>query len=287
MKFAASLIVGAALTAAALGVTTPAHATKQKVTVVGVPADQAHIANTKCIAPMFCFSKKRGSYSYDPGVWGNAKFRTGEVTLRDGTTLAGRVALLNLAADWNFVKQYILVIPEGEVDAIFIGRQDAILIKQETKKGTDVYDRYEGSYLRRRVSGPMRLSYNPAAGTSRSISEFVPVSVVNNISGAAGRQAVISALRDGKSIGDSLAAGKNVGDVLGEALSSIEITDKEYLLYDEQQDQLTAITKQNYPIVIQNLFASCGAVDAKTVKSFGKKYKKIDEAVIFYNSNCT
>lgn len=280
------LATKAAIFAASL-YTLPAHAlTKERVDVIGIPENMERISGTECVAPFVCTSKKSGKTSYDPGVWGRPKFRAGEVTLRDGTVMAGRVALLNKQADWNFVKQYVLIIPQGEAEAIFLGPQDAFLIKQTSKKGVDIYDRYAGSYLRRRVSGPMRLSYNPAAGQSRSLSQFVPLNIINNLSGAAGKEAVIAALRDGKSVSESLSAGKNVGNIVGEALSSIEITEKEYLLYDERADKLTAITKGNYPFVLRNLFANCTAANAKMVKAFGKKYKKIDEAIIFYNANC-
>lgn len=265
----------------------PALATKERVTVLGITDETPHmdLEDLKCVFAYVCYSEKRGGYSYDPGVWGRAKFREGEVILRDGTKLAGRVATLSLAADWNFVKRIVLVIPEGEADAIYIGSKDAAIITQQHKKGERVFDGYDGAYLQRLVSGKMRLSYNPAAGTSRPISDFVPVSVLNSVSGAAGREAVIASLKDGKTVSQSLADGQSFGSAVSDALSSIEITEKEYLLYDDSTDTLTAITKANYESAMNTLFTGCAAADAKTRKGL-RKYKKIVEAVEFFNASC-
>jgi len=265
----------------------PAQATDKKVDVLGIPADMPRIGKTRCVVPNVCFKKDAPTIaSYDPGVIGSPKFRPGEVTLRDGTVLKGTVALLNTAADWEFVKQVALVIPEGESAAIFVGQEDALLIRQEQKDGTDIYDRYGNGYLRRLVSGRMRLSYNPAAGTSRPLSDFVPAGVLNNLSGALGREAVIAALRDGKTVGESLGAGKSLGSAVSDALGSIEITEKEYLLYDEQSGTLTAITKASHGPAMERMFAACPAADPKQVKALARNYGKIAEAVTYYNSVC-
>lgn len=279
-----ALTAGFAMLAVAFAAA-PAHATKQKVNVVGVPADAERIDGTKCVFAGVCFSKKRDAYTYDPGVWGMAKFYQGEVTLRDGTTLNGRVAALGTARDWNFIKRILLVIPEGEVDAIYLGSSDALLITQQTKKELRTYDRYDGAYLRRLVSGKMRLSYNPSAGTSRPLSEFLPAGTIASLSGAVGRQGVIDAIKSGRTVEESLTEGTSAGRALGQALSSIEITEKEYLLYDESADRLTAITKANYESAMNSLFTGCTAADAKTRKGF-RKYKKIVEAVEFFNASC-
>lgn len=64
----------------------PAHATKHKVDVIGISADMPKIGKTRCVAPGVCLKKDgSGVATYDPGVWGMAKFRPREVTLRDGT----------------------------------------------------------------------------------------------------------------------------------------------------------------------------------------------------------
>jgi hypothetical protein len=270
-----------------LSLAPPANAfTKQKVTVIGVPEDAERIGKTRCVFAGVCASKKTGLYSYDPGIWGMAKFHNGEVVLRDGTKLDGRVAVLNLARDWSFVKRVVLVIPTGEADAIYIGAQDAALITQQHKKGERVFDPYDGAYLQRLVSGKMRLSYNPAAGTSRPLSDFLPAGTISSLSGALGRQGVIDALKDGRTVSESLTKGTSAGRALGDALASVEITEKEYLLYNEKADILTPITKANYRSNMEKLFANCPAADTKQTKKLAKKYKKIEEAISYYNGVC-
>lgn len=91
----------------------------------------------------------------------------------------------------------------------------------------------------------MRLSYNPAIGTSRPLSDFLPAGTISRLSGALGRQGVIDALKDGRTVSESLTEGTSAGRALGDALASVEITDKEYLLYNEKADILTPITKAN------------------------------------------
>lgn len=276
-----------ALALAALAASPALAGTDQRVDVIGIPADMPTIASTRCVAPMVCLKKGEVRIaSYDPGIWGSAKFYPGDVTLRDGTVLTGRVALLALRNDWSFVKQVILVIPEGESQALFFREGDALLIHQSRDGATETWDRYGNTYLRRQVSGTVRLSYNPAAGTSRPLSAFVPVSVLSNLSGAAGKQALIAALRDGKSAGESLRSGQNVGSAVSDVLGSIEVTEKEYLLFDERTSTTTAITKANYADTIQRLFAGCAAVDAKTVQGFAKKYGAIEAAITAYNARC-
>lgn len=276
---AGTCVIGLSMAAPAMALT------KQKVTVVGIPDDAERIEGTRCVMPNVC-ANKEGIFKYDPGVWGVPKLRTGDVVLRDGTKIAGRVAMINYTSDWGFVKRAIVMVPEGEADAIFINSTDAVLITQQKKDETLVYDAYDGYYLERLVSGPMRLSFNPAAGTNGTVKKFIPPAIINNASGAVGREAVIAALRDGKTVDESLSDGQSVGTALGQALSSIEITEKEYLLYDEAQDQLRAITKENYPATMQSLFSGCVAADAKQVKSFAKKYKKIQDAIVYFNANC-
>ncbi len=280
-----ALAIAAAI-AALTFVAAPAHATKEKVNVIGVPADLERIEGTKCVFAGVCFSKKRDAYTYDPGVWGMAKFHEGTVTLMDGTVLEGRIAALGKSNDWNFIKRILLVIPTGESDAIYLSSTDALLIAQQTKKELRTYDRYDGAYLRRLVSGDVRLSYNPAAGTSRPLSDFLPAGTIASLSGAVGRQGVIDALKSGRTVGDSLTEGTSAGRALGEALSSIEITEKEYLLYDDRTLQLTAITKANYRPAMEVLFGGCAPLDQNPVKGFLKKYKKIVEAVEYYNATC-
>lgn len=285
MRFFSRFVFALALTLSGIAISAPAHATKETVNVIGIPADAERIEGTKCVFAGLCFSKKRDAYTYDPGVWGMAKFRDGSVTLMDGTVLTGGIAVLGRANDWNFIKRIVLVIPEGETDAIYLNSTDALLITQQHKKGPRTYDRYDGAYLQRLVSGTMRLSYNPAAGTSRPLSEFLPAGTIASLSGAVGRQGVIDALKDGRTVSESLTEGTSAGRALGQALSSIEITEKEYLLYDESAEKLTPITKANYSGAMASLFAGCAAADAKTVKGF-RKYKKIVEAVEYHNKTC-
>ncbi|MDB2438429.1 hypothetical protein N9W89_06905 [Hellea sp.] len=280
-KYVTAGIIGLIL---ALGSQT-AFAKIKKVNVVGVPDTIERIAvnNGKCAASFFCVKKKTGLWTYH----GRVKFRKGEVTLLDGTVLTGQVVLLQRRQDWKFVKDMALIVPEGEEDAIYVGPGSAFLITQEHKKGgTNTYDAYGSIYLKRRVSGPMRLSYNPTAGTSRSLASFLPANAMKNLQTRVAGREVMAAIKDGKNLADVRDSG-TASQAMVDVISSIEITEKEYLVYDEANDTTSAITKGNFKETMRNIFAACPEADSKDAKKYSKSYKKIDEAFEYINATCT
>jgi hypothetical protein len=100
----------------------------------------------------------------------------------------------------------------------------------------------------------------------------------------AGRE-VIAALKDGRSLKD-VRSGGTASQALVDVISSIEITEKEYLVYDEARQTTTLVTKANHGEVMKALFASCPAADKKQAKSFSSAYGKIVEAFHYLNATC-
>ena len=246
-----------------------------KVEVVGLPND----FQSPCPTLPICTKKKTpGIGYYDPRVLGHAKFIPGMITLIDGTDLKGDIALLSEPSDWAFVKRTILVIPEGETQALYLGSGDAIYLEQSHKKGVHRFDLYGSSFLKRRVSGRYRLSFNPAAGASKGVLSMLPKQAVDELRKQSAESTVRAALNNGKGVRASLEAAKANDDAIVDVLSSIEITDKEYLIYDEKNDELEAITQSTWSSWLSA--HACDAADAKLVKKF-KNYKSIDEAVTF------
>lgn len=263
-----------------------AHA-KEKVIVRGLPENPTFIGKTKCVAPFLCLQDGEARVAtYDPHRWGNPKFHPGEVVLRNGAVLKGTVALLTRQQDWDFVKHIALLIPEGEREAFYVGAGDAAVIRQQEDDATVVYDLYGDVYLARLVSGPIRLSYNPSAGTSRKMLDFLPPALLDDLANRAAAEAALAALKDGKSLRESVEAGDGFSGALGEALGSIEITEKEYLLYDEATRETELVTRANYRSAIEALFASCPSADAGKVRSFAGDFDEIREAVTYRNSTC-
>jgi len=262
-------------------------AAPKKVIVRGVPDDVEMIGKSKCIAPYLCKKKDQpGLYEYNSGVWGNPKFSPGEVILRDGSLIVGEVAVLQTKRDWGFVKNIALIIPEGEDEAWYFGSGDAQLISQKKKKETDVFDMYGSVYLERLVSGKLRLSYNPAAGTSKKIADFLPATLLESAERQARGRAALAALKDGKSVKQAMKDGEDFSGAVTKVVASIEITEKEYLLFDEADSVTILITKANYEDVLQGLFSKCSNAEPKKIKSF-KSYKKIEKAIIYLNTTCS
>lgn len=257
----------------------------ETVRVRGFPPDMPFISHTRCYLPFVCVKKDETVASYEHGVWGRPKFLPGEVTLADGGRLAGRIAMFQKDHDWAFVQNAALIIPEGETEAYYIGPGDAVLISQQDEGKTRVYDAYAGAYLQRLISGPLRLSYNPAAGTSNKLSSFISPVVLDDAQRRMAGETLLKEMKAGKSVREAAA----VADLKRQALDavlSIEITDKEYLLYSESAKTTTAITEDNYPSVMSTQFAACPSADADKAKKLSKKFGKIEEAVSYLNQTC-
>lgn len=123
------------------------------------------------------------------------------------------------------------------------------------------------------------------AGTSRSLSSFVSPVVLDDLQQRLAAEALLKQLKAGKSVRESMEVANLQQSALN-ALGSIEITDKEYLLYNEATRELLAINGDNYSQVMGGVFAGCAKAEAGQVKSLGKSMKRIVEAVGYLNRVC-
>lgn len=255
------------------------------INVRGIPVDAPFIAHTRCYMPFVCIKKGEETASYDDSVWGRPQFQVGEVVLASGGRLTGKVALFQKDNDWEFIRHAALIIPEGEADAYYIGAGDAVIIRQQNKDKTDVYDGFGDAYLKRLISGTLRLSYNPAAGTSHKALSFVSPVVLDDLQQKMAAETLLKQLKSGKTVRDSMAVA-NTKQLVFDVISGIEVTDKEYLIYNETSKQTTAITASNYSDNIKPFFANCAAADVEQGKSLSKSMKKIMDAINYLNKTC-
>lgn len=262
-----------------LGLVGSAAAQQGKFKVIGFEKNET--------CPIFAsHNKKTGETFYDSRVVGYPRFFPGYVVMLNGEKLEGNIAVFNQqTADWSFVKRCMLLIPEGEEVAQYIGGGVAIEIFQDKKKEQTYYDLYEGGYLERLVSGKLRLSFNPNASTTRNISGFISKSFTDSLRKNVAENSIKRSLESGKSVEESLAIA-NVKDQAISIGSAIEIIDKEYLLYDEASGNTKLITRANYEQVLTDVFNTCSAVSEKDVKGFLKKYDQITDAIESYNKLC-
>lgn len=239
----------------------------------------------QCMTPFACLKKgETNILTYDDKVWGQPKFLDSQITFADGSTAKGKLAIFGNTDDWSFVKRFAFFQPEGESMAYYLDSNAALLIEQQDKKGPKVFDRYGNTYLERLVSGKLRLTYNPAGGsTTKFVGGFISEHALDNLRKQAAQSSVKASLRDGKGI----QAANDLDNTIIDAASSIEISEKEYLLFDEATAQTTAVTKASYQEIMTSIFASCAKTkDDKTAAKLAKKFKKIIKAVEYYNSNC-
>ena len=75
-------------------------------------------------------------------------------------------------------------------------------------------------------------------------------------------------------------------DQLFDIGSSIEIVEKEYLMFREDMGETLLITKSNYEQIITDLFKSCPSLNPKVAKDFARNYGGIVDAFKTYNENC-
>ncbi|RZU47962.1 hypothetical protein EV700_0931 [Fluviicoccus keumensis] len=87
------------------------------------------------------------------------------------------------------------------------------------------------------------------AGTSRSLSSFVSPVVLDDLQQRLAAEALLKQLKSGKSVRESMEVANLQQSALN-ALGSIEITDKEYLLFNEATRELLAINGDNYSQVM-------------------------------------
>ena len=267
-----------------------AYSASKKVDVIGIPSDiklKDFATNVKnCLHQYLCRKKKGDSFAfvYNFQVWGTPKFKEGSVTLHDGSVLKGKVALLQTTATWYFQKNFALIIPDGETEAIYVGPGYALYITQQTKKGLQTYDMYGDTYLHRLVSGKLRLSFNPGAGNSRSLASFAP-GLVERLQKEVAAHEIMSAIKDGKNLGQ-VRDGGTASQALVGVVSSITITQKEYLMFDEETQKTTLITKSNHKKIMASLLSNCPNVDPKEAKKQTKSFKKIVNAFEYINQEC-
>lgn len=228
--------------------------------------------------------KKIGKTFYDSRVFGSPKFRKGYITTLNGERINGRIAIANDPnAAFNFVKGCLLIIPEGKKIAEYIGPGVLAEIYVEQKRKNVFYDLYDGTYLERLVSGPYRLSFNPYANTSREVSSFVSQSFIDSVRIKTARGSIKKSLDNGKSLRESIGVA-DMKDQALQALSSVEIVEKEYLIFDEAKQETVLITKNNYSAIISKFLSQCSTLDAKQVKKYSRSLKKIREAIAALNS---
>jgi gas vesicle protein len=98
-------------------------------------------------------------------------------------------------------------------------------------------------------------------------------------------ETLLKQLKSGKSVRDSMAVA-DAKQVAFEAIASIEVTDKEYLIYNEATKQTIAITGDNYSEQMKPLFAACAAADPDQAESLSKSMKKIQDAITYLNKTC-
>lgn len=240
-----------------------------------------------CFGAKICTSDDNQSIaSYEDKVWGSPKYLSGEVVFSNGKRNAGKVVLFS-TGDWNFTKGYGLFIPKGKTTGVYFDSTTVVRVKTTKKKDTKVYDRFDNFFLERLISGKYRLSYNPAANSSKPlVGGFISDTVLEEANQRVAAQAIAASIKDGNGVSASVKNGQDIGQGLTDIANSISISEKEYLLFNETTGKTVALKKDNYKEKMSALFSQCSGADAKKAKKLSKKIKRVKKAVNYLNENC-
>jgi len=242
------------------------------------------IGKKSCYAPRVCLADGETLPRIPVGVAGYPNFLPGEVVLANGARITGKVLVDGEPRDWDFVKRWVYVVPEGETEAYYMLPGSVAEVAQ-VDGGRKVFDAYGDAYLQRLISGPLRLSYNPAAGTSAKVAEFITPGVLEEAQQRAYANQLLGTLKAGGSLAEARAKADLKQDMVN-VVSSIEITEKEYLLFDTATRTTRAITKASYAATMKAVFAACAKADPAQASALSQQMSQIEKAVAYLNATC-
>jgi len=256
---------------------------QKKVKVIGIPME-----NGQPKVPSYMIKTSKGSDegSYDSRVFGFPSFFPGHVIAGNGEKLEGFIALINSPGDtgMNWVQRCALLVLEDDLKtAYYIGPGDAYELHQKKRKEKNIYDLYDGFFLKRLVSGKANLYYNPYFKETGKVSKFLPASVINELRETVANHTLKNSLKNGKSFSQSLQTTTSLDNTVYQLSSSIKVWEKQYLL--SANETTTLITEDNYEQIMRDLFKSC-SFSEKEIKSYVRNIKKIKKALELFNSSC-
>lgn len=210
-------------------------------------------------------------------------FQSGYIVLPTGVKLSGKVAQLRDFSDYDFFIYSVAFLPEGDgtVASYFKGGKLSEF-GQEINGTLNVWDGYADGYLLRMVDGRFRLSRNPYSKTKNEFFTALKNQATDSLTKGAMQSALTRSLKDGNNLNESIENAANLGSGIQEALGSVEINKKEYLIFDKQSNNVIAVNKDNLRDLLGNLGSACGITPSKDQLS----WDKIPDFVRLLNTRC-
>lgn len=214
-------------------------------------------------------------------------FQAGYIVLTDGVKLRGRVALDKDLTNYDFFVHSIFFLPEGKNTASTIHGGALVEFTQEIDGQINTWDGYADGYVRRLVDGRYRLCRNPYSSSKNEFFTSIKSQETDSLKKEVSRHEFEKSFESGEDINTSIENATEAVDVV-EALGSIEIARKEYIIFDTKTRTSKAVNKDTYKMYAPELLSVCGAKvpsDANSKKGL-LSWDNIDNLIRFVNDKC-
>ncbi len=214
-------------------------------------------------------------------------FQNGYMLLIDGVTVKGKIAQNRNLGDYGFFVYSIFFLPDGSSVASTLKGGALREFGQEIDGHMVIWDGYADGYLKRLVDGRYRLARNPYSSTKNEFFTSLKNQAMDSLSKSAAQEAFARGIESGKDVNESIENSVNAAEVV-QALGTIEINRKEYLILDTRTNILKVVNKDTFKDYAPALLATCKEKipgDAKAQKEF-LSWDNIEGFIQFLNEKC-
>ncbi len=214
-------------------------------------------------------------------------FQTGYMLLRDGARIKGKIAQERESGDYDFFIHGIFFLPDQSNVASFIRGGALHEFGQEIDGTLQIWDGYADGYLKRLVDGRYRLTRKPYSSSSEEWFTSLKDPTMDTLTAKAATEAFSEDIKSGKDINSSIEDVVSAGDFV-EALGNIDLSGKEYFIYDTRKRTLLTVNKDHFKEISEELTKPCkdklpsDPAERQELTS----WDHLEEFVQFLNTSC-
>lgn len=214
-------------------------------------------------------------------------FQPGYAVLPDGVKLKGSIAQDRTAGDYDFFIYGIFFLPERSNVASFIRGGALQEFGQEINGRMIIWDGYADGYLKRLVDGRYRLTRNPYSSARLEWFTSLKNPTADSLSKQVASEAFSQNIKSSKDINSAIETSVSAADFV-EALGNIDITRKEFLLFDVKTRTVQTVNKENFKTTCEQLVRDCQdkLPHEPAERDRLMDWDQIEEFVHFLNTDC-
>ncbi len=222
-----------------------------------------------------------------PNNFKNAEknFQEGYIILPNGVQLKGKVAQNKDLGDYDFFIYSVLFLPEGTTVASVFRSGKLAEFGQSVNNQLQIWDGYADGFLLRMVDGRYRVSRNPYSTTKNEFFTSVINHAGDSLAKRAAQKTLQKSFENSKNLNESIENAANAGEAVSEVFGGIEITKKEYLVFDTKSNTVKAVNKDSYKEYSRTLASTCPELSPSNSKELFD-WDKIEEFFQLVNEKC-